>query len=58
MLGGEVEVINQLQVGTIQGMSVSSVASTNLGPRFGGINLPFLVNSFEKLDKFVNLFEG
>jgi TRAP-type C4-dicarboxylate transport system substrate-binding protein len=60
MLGGEVEVLNQLQMGAIQGMGVSSVASTNLGPRFGLINLPFLVNSFEKLDKFVNsgkLFE-
>lgn len=54
MLGGEVEVLNQLQMGAIQGMAVSSVASTNLGPRFGLINLPFLVNSFDKLDKFVN----
>jgi len=54
ILGGEVEVLNQLQMGAIQGMAVSSVASTNLGPRFGIVNLPFLVNSFEKLDKFVN----
>ncbi|VBB41760.1 TRAP-type C4-dicarboxylate transport system, periplasmic component [uncultured Desulfatiglans sp.] len=54
MLGGEVEVLNQLQMGAIQGMGVSSVASTNLGPRFGLINLPFLVDSFDKLDKFVN----
>ncbi len=53
MLGGEVEVLNQLQMGAIQGMAVSSVAATNLGPRFGLINLPFLVNSFEKLDKFI-----
>lgn len=53
MLGGEVEVLNQLQMGAIQGMGVSSVAATNLGPRFGLINLPFLVDSFEKLDKFV-----
>jgi TRAP-type C4-dicarboxylate transport system substrate-binding protein len=53
MLGGEVEVLNQLQMGAIQGMGCSSVAATNLGPRFGLINLPFLVNSFEKLDKFV-----
>ena len=30
MLGGEVEVLNQLQMGAIQGMSVSSVV-----PRFG-----------------------
>ena len=54
MLGGEVEVLNQLQMGAIQGMAVSSVASTNLGPRFGLVNLPFLVDSFEKLDKFTS----
>ncbi|MDY6791676.1 MAG: TRAP transporter substrate-binding protein [Thermodesulfobacteriota bacterium] len=53
MLGGEVEVLNQLQMGAIQGMGCSSVASTNLGPRFGLVNLPFLINSFDKLDKFV-----
>jgi TRAP-type C4-dicarboxylate transport system substrate-binding protein len=53
MLGGEVEVLNQLQMGAIQGMAVSSVASTNLGPRFGAVNLPFLVDSFEKLDQFI-----
>ena len=41
MLGGEVEVLNQLQMGALQGMGVSSVASTNLGPRFGVVNLPF-----------------
>jgi len=52
MLGGEVEVLNQLQMGAIQGMGVSSVAATNLGPRIGLVNLPFLINSFEKLDKF------
>ncbi len=60
MLGGEVEVLNMLQMGAIQGMGVSSVAATNLGPRFGLINLPFLINSFDKLDKFINsgkLFE-
>jgi TRAP-type C4-dicarboxylate transport system substrate-binding protein len=52
MLGGEVEVLNQLQMGAIQGMGCSSVAATNLGPRFGLVNLPFLINSFEKLDHF------
>ena len=60
MLGGEVEVLNQLQMGAIQGMGCSSVAATNLGPRFGVVNLPFLINSFDKLDKFVDsgkLFE-
>jgi TRAP-type C4-dicarboxylate transport system substrate-binding protein len=35
MLGGEVEVLNQLQMGAIQGMSVSSVASTNLAHVLG-----------------------
>lgn len=53
MLGGEVEVLNQLQMGAIQGMGCSSVAATNLGPRFGVVNLPFLIDSFDKLDKFV-----
>lgn len=52
-LGGEVEVLNLLQTGTIQGMAVSSVASTNLGPRMGVVNLPYLVNTFEALDQFV-----
>jgi TRAP-type C4-dicarboxylate transport system substrate-binding protein len=54
MLGGEVEVLNMLQMGAVQGMGVSSVASTNLGPRFGVVNLPFLVNSFDKLEKFIS----
>jgi len=53
MLGGEVEVLNMLQMGAVQGMGVSSVASTNLGPRFGVVNLPFLVDSFAKLEKFI-----
>lgn len=53
ILGGEVEVLNMVQMGAVQGMGVSSVASTNLGPRFGLVNLPFLVDSFEKLDKFI-----
>lgn len=60
MLGGEVEVLNQLQMGAIQGMGCSSVAATNLGPRFGLVNLPFLIDSFDKLDKFATsgqLFE-
>jgi len=51
-LGGEVEVLNQLQTGTIQGMSCSSVASTNLGPRMGIVNLPYLVDTYEKMEKF------
>jgi len=52
ILGGEVEVQNMVQMGAVQGIAVSSVAATNLGPRIGVVNLPFLVDSFEKLDKF------
>jgi len=52
-LGGEVEVLNMLQTNTVQGMLCSSVAVTNLAPRMGIINLPFLINSFDKLDKYI-----
>ncbi len=52
-LGGEVEVLNQLVMGAVQGMLCSSVAVTNIAPRMGLVNLPFLINSFDKLDKFV-----
>ena len=54
LLGDEEGVLNQLQMGAIQGMACTSAASTNLGPRFELIDLPFLVDSFVKLDKFVN----
>jgi TRAP-type C4-dicarboxylate transport system substrate-binding protein len=59
-LGGEVEVLNQLTMGAVQGMLCSSVVVPKIGPRMGIVNLPFLVNSFDKLDKFVKdkpLFE-
>jgi TRAP-type C4-dicarboxylate transport system substrate-binding protein len=52
-LGGETEVFNLLQTGTIQGMSSSSVAAPQMGPRMGLVNLPFLVNTYEKMEKFV-----
>ncbi|MFH1153531.1 MAG: TRAP transporter substrate-binding protein [Pseudomonadota bacterium] len=52
ILGGEVEVLNMVQMGAVQGMGVSAVVGVSLGPRFGVVNLPFLVDSFEKLEKF------
>lgn len=52
MLGGETEVLNQVQMGAIQGMSVSSVAAPQMGPRMGLVMLPYLINDFEKLEKF------
>jgi TRAP-type C4-dicarboxylate transport system substrate-binding protein len=51
-LGGETEVFNLLQTGTIQGMSSSSVAAPQMGPRMGLANLPFLLDTYEKMDKF------
>lgn len=60
VLGGEVEVLNQVQMGAIEGMGCSSVVGTNLGPRIGVVNLPFLIDSFEKLEQFATsgqLFE-
>ena len=52
-LGGEVEVLNQLVMGAVQGMLCSSVVAPTLGPRMGVLNLPFLINSWDKLDRFV-----
>ena len=52
-LGGEVEVLNMLKTNTVQGMLCSSVAVTNLAPRMGIVNLPFLVDSFDNLDKYI-----
>jgi len=51
-LGGEKDVINKLKFGAIHGMMSSSVAAANIAPLLGVVNLPFLVDSFEKLDAF------
>jgi TRAP-type C4-dicarboxylate transport system substrate-binding protein len=51
-LGDEVAVLNQLTMGTVQGMLCSSVVAPKIGPRMGILNLPFLINTFDKLDKF------
>jgi TRAP-type C4-dicarboxylate transport system substrate-binding protein len=59
-LGGEIEVLNQLTTGAVQGMLCSSVVAPKIGPRMGVVNLPFLINSFDKVDKFAKdkaLFE-
>ncbi len=47
-------------MGAIQGMLSSSVAAPNISPRLGLVNLPFLVGSFDRLERFRNnesLFE-
>lgn len=51
-LGGEKDVLGKLKMGAIQGMMSSSVAAPNISPRLGLVNLPFLIDSFTKLEKF------
>ena len=53
-LGGEKDVINKLSFGAIGGMMSSSVAAANIAPELGIVNLPFVVDTFEKLDTFRN----
>ena len=53
-LGGEKDVISKLKLGAIQGMMSSSVAAANVSDKLGIVNLPFVVDSFDKLDKFRN----
>ena len=51
-LGGEKDVLRKLKLGAVQGMLCSSVLAPNVSPRLGIVNLPFLIDSFEKLEKF------
>ncbi|MGB3211592.1 MAG: TRAP transporter substrate-binding protein [Desulforhopalus sp.] len=51
-LGGEKDVINKLTFGAINGMMSSSVAAANIAPELGIVNLPYVIDTFEQLDKF------
>ncbi len=51
-LGGEKDVISKLKIGAVQGMLASSVASANIADKLGIVNLPYVVDTFDKLDKF------
>lgn len=53
-LGGEKDVLRKLQLGAIQGMLCSSVLAPNVSPRLGIVNLPYVVDSFAKLEQFRN----
>lgn len=53
-LGGEKDVINKVKFGAVQGMMSSSVAAANIAPKLGVVNLPYVVDTFEKLDTFRN----
>lgn len=54
LLGGEKDVISKLKLGAIQGMMSSSVAAANVADRLGIVNLPYVIDTFEKLDTFRN----
>lgn len=51
-LGGEKDVISKLKLGAVQGMLSSSVAAANVADRLGIVNLPYVVDTFDKLDRF------
>ncbi|MCG6931206.1 MAG: TRAP transporter substrate-binding protein [Desulfofustis sp.] len=53
-LGGEKDVISKLKLGAVQGMLSSSVAAANVADRLGIVNLPYVVDTFDKLDMFRN----
>ncbi len=53
-LGGEKDVINKLNMGAIQGMLSSSVAAANVADKLGIVNLPYIIDTFDKLDQFRN----
>ncbi len=53
-LGGEKDVISKLKIGAVQGMLSSSVAAANVSDRLGIVNLPYVLDTFDKLDTFRN----
>ncbi len=53
-LGGEKDVISKLKLGAVQGMLCSSVAAANVADKLGIVNLPYVVDTFDKLDTFRN----
>jgi len=53
-LGDERDVIRKLQAGEIQGMMSSSVAAANVSNILGIVNLPFVIDTFDRLEQFRN----
>jgi len=52
LLGGEKDVLRKLQLGAIHGMMSSSVAAANVSDTLGVVNLPYVIDTFAKLDQF------
>ena len=53
-LGGEKDVIRKLQMGAVHGMLSSSVAAANVADTLGIVNLPYVIDSFDKVEQFRN----
>lgn len=53
-LGGEKDVVRKLKMGAVQGMLCSSVMAANVAPKLGIVNLPFIIDSSAKLERFRN----
>lgn len=53
-LGGERDVVNKVKRGMIHGMLASSVIAPNAGDMLGLVTLPYVIDSFDKLDTFRN----
>lgn len=53
-LGGEKDVYNKLKLGAVHGMLSSSVFAANAADKLGIVNLPYIVDTFDKLDTFRN----
>jgi TRAP-type C4-dicarboxylate transport system substrate-binding protein len=53
-MGGEKDVINKLKLGAVNGMMSSSVAAANVADTLGIVNLPYVVDTFDKLETFRN----
>lgn len=53
-LGGEKDVIRKLQMGAVHGMLSSSVAAANVDDTLGIVNLPYVIDSFDKVEQFRN----
>jgi TRAP-type C4-dicarboxylate transport system substrate-binding protein len=46
------DVINKLKMGAANGMLASSVASANIADILGIVNLPYVIDTYDKLDQF------
>jgi TRAP-type transport system periplasmic protein len=46
--------MSKLRLGAVQGMLCSSVAAANIADKLGIVNLPYVVDTFDKLDRFRN----